>query len=185
MSINVKNIVLGIGIIVVFGLALWQGIEAFYASPQYEDFCNSAKYAGPIVYAKEQCNFSTGLEREQQNCYTNRGQPVFEYNGNGCPISLKECDMCNKEFENAQDKHSKAVFIISIIVGIIALIVGYGILSIEPVGSALMGGGVWAIFWGTAINWRNLGSLWRFGLLFLALVLLIWIAVRLNKRLKK
>ena len=95
--------------------------------------------------------------------------------------ALKLCDFCNKEFEAAKDQHSKVVFIISIIVGILALIVGYGILSVEPVGSALIGSGIWAIFWGSLINWRNLASFLRFGLLFLALILLIFIALRLNK----
>lgn len=185
MAINVKNLVLGIGIIIVFGLALWQGIEAFYPSPQYEKFCNSTigKYGpiGPYSVDGKSCNFSTSLQRQQDECYTQGGQPVFGYDERGCSVILEKCDLCNKDFNTAQDEHSKVVFIISIIVGIITLIVGYSILSIEPVGSALIGGAVWAIFWGSVVNWRNLGSFWRFGLLFLALILLIWIAARINK----
>ena len=89
--------------------------------------------------------------------------------------------MCQKELEKALDKHSWGVFIISIVVGVIALFVGFSILSIEPVGSALIGSGIWAIFWGSLINWRNFGTVWRFILLFIALVALIYITIRLNK----
>ncbi len=184
--INVKNLVLGIGIIIVFGLLLWQGIEAFYPSPDYDDFCSMGKFIPRIpektLPSSDTCIFPRELQEQENNCYNQEGQPIFEYDDNGCIISIKECDLCNKEFNTAQDEHSKVIFIVSIIVGIIALIIGYGILSIEPVGSALMTSGIWAIFWGTAINWRNISSIWRFLLLLLAFVLLVWITLRLNKQ---
>ena len=170
--INVKNIVLGIGIVVIFGLVLWQGIEAFYPSPEYNNYCDEFKRV-------EITN--------QQACEENGGLWAL-YDGPK-PIGGEEgyCDRdytCRQEYEDASDSHSKIVFIISLIVGIIALIVGYGVLSVEPVGSALIGSGIWAIFWGSAINWRNFSSVWRFLLLLLALVVLIWMTLRLNRRKK-
>ena len=95
------------------------------------------------------------------------------------------CDfyyICQQKFDLDSDAHSKVVFMIYIIVAIIVFIVGYSILTIEPVGSALMGSGIWAIFYGSVVNWRNLSNIWRFLLLLVALVLLIFIAVRLNKK---
>lgn len=187
-SMNVKNLVLGIGIVVVFALVLWQGIEAFYSSPQYDDFCNSTEFGYlekfPPSGQTPSCNFSRSLQEQEQQCYSQEGQPVFEYNENGCALSLKECDLCNKYFQDAQKSHARIVFFISLIVGILALIFGYAILSIEPVGSALIGSGIWAFFYGTVINWRNFTTVWRFLLLLLALILLIWIAIRLNTQKK-
>lgn len=191
MAFSIKNVILGIGIVVIYALALWQGIEAFYPSPQYDEFCTAGRFdtyyppAKPIAVGEPSCNFSRSLQEQQNACYANEGQPIFEYDDNGCAISVKECDYCNKEFNDAQDKHSSFVFVIAIIVGVITLIVGYSILSIEPVGSALIGSGIWAIFWGAAINWRNFSNVWRFLLLFLALVLVIWFALHLNKAVQK
>jgi|SRR3989344_1460683 len=182
--INVKNLLLGIGIVIVFGLVLWQGTEVFYPSPDYAKFCNY-NYAKTVPVINPgtdvRCTFSLPLQEQQNQCYEKGGQPIFTYDTNGCALTVESCDMCQKELEKALDKHSWGVFIISIVVGIIALFVGFSILSIEPVGSALIGSGIWAIFWGSLINWRNFGTVWRFILLFIALVALIYITIRLNK----
>lgn len=174
--INFKNIVLGIGIIIVFGLALWQGIEAFYATPQYEDFCGDVRTA-EVIDNQARCEEIGG----RWNAYETNEPRAVKPSGE---IVNGYCDRdytCRQEYDDARDRHSQVVFIISLIVGIIALIVGYSILSLEPVGSALMGSGIWAIFWGSAINWRNFSDIWRFLLLLLALILLIWFAWHLNK----
>jgi len=184
--INVKNIILGIGIVVIYALVLWQGIEAFYASPQYDDFCTAGRFDAyyptkPIAVGEPNCSFSRELQDKQNQCYADKGQPIFEYDDNGCQIALKTCDYCQRDYDDALDQHSKIVFIVAIIIGVITLIVGYSFLSTEPVGSALIGSGIWAIFWGAAINWRNFSSIWRFSLLLVALILVVWFALRLNR----
>ncbi len=166
---KIKNLVLGIGIVILFGLALWQGIEAFHPSPKWEDFCQD-RVAVPIPVEKE-------VQSNSTECIESGGKWINGY-----------CDFyqeCQKELENAQKEHSKIVFLVAIIVGFIALIVGFFILSIEPVGSALLGSGIWAIFWGSVINWRNFSDIWRFLLLLLVLILVIWLAVRLNSKKEK
>jgi hypothetical protein len=184
--INVKNIVLGIGIFIVFMLMLGYGIEAFYPSPKYEDFCSGAEFRGPYQvkadFNSESCDFSKALQEQQDECYVEGGQPIFDYDDNGCSVAIKECNMCNKMYNEAQKDYSKVLFIISLIAGIVVLFVGYGLLSTEPVGSALMASGVGAIFYGSIRNWQNLSDIWRFSLLLIALVLLVWIALRLNSR---
>ena len=182
--INAKNLVLGVGIIVVFALVLWQGIEAFYPSPQYEKFCNLNIPQAPLLKPDTFCNSSINMQNQEQRCYQQRGNPIYEYNDKGCQISVRECDLCNLDLEKAQDEHAKKAFYIALIVGLIVLIIGYSILTIEPVGSALIGSGIWSFFWGTVVNWRNLSSIWRFLLLLIALILIIYITIRLNTKKK-
>lgn len=189
--INVKNLVLGIGIVVIYALVLWQGIEAFYPSPQSDDFCTAGRFDGsyyaekPIVQGEPACTFPSELRDKETQCYADKGNPIFEYDERGCRVSFKECNYCQRDYEDALDVHSKVVFVIAVIIGVITLIVGYSVLSTEPVGSALIGSGIWAIFWGAVINWRNFSSVWRFLLLFVALVIVIAFALRLNKPDKK
>ena len=65
------------------------------------------------------------------------------------------------------------------------MFIGYGVLSIEPVGSALMASGIGALFYGSVRNWENLSDVWRFLLLLVPLILLVWFALRLNSQKKK
>jgi len=163
-----KNLVLGLGIIIVFALVLWQGIETFYPSPKYDDFCGKVHINRPLAIDKE---------FNQTDCISQGGI----WKNNYCDFYSE----CQTKYENARQQHSKVVFIISIVTGILTLLIGYTILSIEPVGSALIGSSVWAIFYGTLINWRNFTNIWRFILLLIAFVLIIWVAIRLNTKKKK
>jgi len=147
---NVKNLALGIGIIIVFALALWQGIEAFYPSPQYDDFCDIET---PRIPLEENST-------KQDNNY------------------------CYEQYQTARNAHSKVVFIISLIIGLIIIIVGYKLLTTEPVGSSLIGAGIWAIFWGSVVNWQNFPDFSRFIMLLITLVLLVWLTIKLNTQKK-
>ena len=184
---NVKNLVLGVGIFIVFMLMLGYGIEAFYPSPKYDQFCKGMNYGAypSKVPVEQNCTFSKTLQEQTDECYADEGQPVYEYDDLGCTVAIKECDLCNKQFNDAQKSYSKVLFVISLIAGIATLLVGYTILSIEPVGSALMASGVGAIIYGSIRNWQNLSDVWRFLLLLVALVLLIWITIRINSQKKK
>ncbi len=168
---------------------LHNGIRAFYKpSPQYEDYCKN-NFGSPS-YPKalpvgQSCQYSAALRDAEQACYNGKGQPVYEYDEYGCNIKVKECDYCQRDYDSARQAYNKVVFVIALIVGIIVLLIGYAKLSIEPVGSSLMASGIGAIVYGTIINWENLGNLWRFFLLLIAFLLLVWIALKLNTENKK
>lgn len=186
---KVKNLVLGIGIFIVFMFLLHNGIRAFYKSaPMYDDFCNyESNYpreAKPLP-AGQSCTFPQQLREQEQACYNQKGQPIYEYDGYGCQTSVKDCDLCQTYYDEARNEYNKVVFIIALIVGIITLLVGYTVLSVEPVGSSLMASGIGGIIYGTIVNWANLGNWGRFLLLLIAFLLLIWIALKLNTQQKK
>ncbi len=185
--INIKNLVLGIGIFIVFMFLLHNGIRAFYEYPEYNDFCTLGRLQGyypdkAIPAIAQNCTFPKELRDAEQQCYAGEGQPIYEYDEYGCTISVKECDYCQKEYNDTMKTYNKNVFVVALIAGILILLTGYLILSVEPVGSALMASGIGAIIYGTIVNWENLGNLGRFLLLLLAFVLLVWIALRLNRK---
>jgi hypothetical protein len=185
---RIKNLVLGIGIVVVYALVLWQGIAAFYPQPMYEDFCDyvNTPRAVPLkgIEGDINCVYPVELDSKANACYKEKGEFRYEYDENGCVID-GYCDECSILYNDASDKYSRNVFIISLIIGVITFIFGFTLLKIEPVGSALIGSGIYAVFYGTVWNWRNFGAGVRFGLLLLVLVLLIWIALRMNRRREK
>jgi hypothetical protein len=181
---KMKNFILGLGILIVYGLVLWQGVETFYPMPQFDDYCEMGvvpKISRPLEVGENCPAVPIDVQERQQACWSSEeGYWRPEYNEKGCEVG-GVCDPCQGEYNDAADIHSRNVFIVSLIVGIITFIVGFSILSLEPVGSALLASGVWAVLWGTVQNWRNFGTGIRFGLLVVVLVLLIWIAYRLNR----
>lgn len=185
---NVKNLVLGIGIFIVYLLVLNYGIEAFYPAPDYGAYCTNSNYYYPGQYPTKpfpdstvNCTISP-TPQQQDMCMREGGNLVADsYDTNGCPATFA-CDFCNRDFNEAQKEYSQRVFFISLIVGILTLLAGYAILTLEPVGSSLMASGIGALVYGSMRNWQNLSTIWRFVLLLASLFLLIWIAWRINKR---
>ncbi len=176
-----KNVVLGVGILVVFGLVLFNGLETFYPTPEYNDFC--AMRVGPIASGLVNCPNDLEIQRKAEQCYQSKGEFVYEYDSNGC-ITDGFCDDCSIEWNKSMDAHSNRVFIISVIVGLITFVVGLFLLAKEPVGSALMASGIWSVFYGVVKNWRNFSEAWRFLILFVLLIILIWLAMRYNEKKK-
>ena len=180
---KVRNFVLGIAILIVYALALWQGIQAFYPSPEYEDFCSRDDPIPRPVGSGVECEFPSEVDTKSRACSEAGGLFRYEYDGNGC-VADGFCDECLINYDEARDNYSRNIFIISFIVGILTFIVGLLILKVEPVGSSLLASGVWAIFYGTVWNWRNFGNLIKFLLLLVVLIALIFIALKLNSRKK-
>ncbi len=174
-----KNIVLGLGIFIVYFLVLLYGIQTFFPEPKYEDYCT---YRYPSIYRDPgvNCTYPPELAAKEQACYAIKGEFRQEFNNNGCVIG-GYCDECGINYQNALSDYNTKVFWISLIAGLVTLIIGYGILSIEPVGSALMASGVLAVIYGSVRNWQNFTSAIKFGLLLFVLVVLILLAVRINK----
>ena len=166
---KIKNVVLGIGIVVIFALTLWQGVEAFYPSPQWNDYCDH-------VNVPKALNGDKPIQINQERCLDFGGM----WEDGDCDYYSK----CQSEYDSAMNSHSQTVFFISLIVAIIVFILGYSLLSVEPVGSALTGAGIWSVFYGTVINWRNFSDIWRFLILISVLILLIWFALKINKKKK-
>ena len=179
---KVKNIILGLGIFVVYALALHQGMETFYPTPQWDDFCSAR--AGPIGVGIASCPNVPELQRKADLCYQAKGEFIYEYDASGCTVD-GYCDDCGIEMSKALDVHSTRVFILAVISGVIVFVVGLFLLATEPVGSALMASGIFTIFYGVIVNWRNFSNSWRFLLLFVLLIVLIWIALRFNDKRKK
>ena len=179
---KVRNVILGLGILIIYGLALSQGIQTFYPEPEFEDFCDVSD--APYNPISESCEFSQSLITKETSCEKIGGIFVQEYDNEGCVVD-GYCDECLIGYEVSLDEHSKNVFFFSLVVGFVTLILGIFVLKVEPVGSALMASGIWAIFYGTMRNWRNFSNGWRFLLLFAVLLFLIWIGMKFGYKKRK
>ena len=147
---NVKNLVLGVGIFILYLLVLNYGFRVFIGVPEWSDYCIDSE-----IPKLADGNVRSDVIRDAS---------------------------CDEDYRNAREVYTGKVFLISLIVGIFTLIIGHFAISVEPVGSALLASGIGAIVFGTLENWSFLDEVWRFVLLVLAFVLVVWFAYRSNSK---
>ncbi len=102
-----------------------------YEPPKYEDFCRGVGGAGPypVKYGvgNEQCGnctFSKALQDATDKCTQDNGIPVYDYNDKGCTSALKECNMCNKQFEDSMNAYNRSTFFVFAVIGFVLIVIG-------------------------------------------------------------
>ena len=156
-------------------------VDAIYEAPQYEDFCESYNYAEPYrgkLAEQQNCEYIQ-IEEERQ-CYKDGGFPEYNYDVKGCG-TYKECNFCNKEFNDATNIYNRNVFFIVAPIGLILILFGvfYGIGFIA---SGFMFGGIFSVAYGTIRHFSGMSKVMRVIVIFIELVIVIWLAI---KKLKK
>lgn len=160
---KIKAIILSIIIAIVLAGFVIYLVQSFDPTPKWEDYCEKIRPAYPTKPSGEV------REINQTDCEAQNGTWINNY-----------CDYyyeCQKEYNNASDKHKNIVFLVSVPVGLIA--VGVGImLALPSVSSGLMlGGGILTIY-GVGQYWENLSSWIRTLILGVVLIILIWFAYK-------
>lgn len=84
---------------------------------------------------------------------------------------------CSKEYELVRDQYNFVVFIVAVISGLIAIVVGI-VLLLPSVSSGLMVGGTFLMIYGTARYWSNLSNWIRTLILAIVLAILIFLAYK-------
>jgi len=177
---KLKRTILGISIALILSLFIGYGINTFYKPPEYEDYCDE-KFPRPVRLEKEDISKCDAIQQSneafEESCYRQDGIVRYETDEDGCQVA-EECDMCSKEYKEVMEVYNRNVFIISVIAGLIAVVLGGIILKLESVSSGIMGGGVLSIIYGTMRYWGDLADVGRFIILGIVLIVLIWIGYR-------
>lgn len=169
---NQRHIILSIGIAIIFVLFSGYAIQAIYPSPKYDDFCEGVYNVNiAIINTSEQCEVNGGKWISYEG-----GIPKVE--GEGQPVGW--CDLthyCNQDYQSAEEKYSRNLFFISLIIGLIVFVAAI-YLNVESVSVGFMGGAVLLIIYGTIRNWGNLSDIWRTTMLGFALTCLVYIGYK-------
>ena len=122
------TIILGVFIAIMVITLVNLIVSYVYEPPKYENYCSNTNYGTyPIKYADngcQNCTFSKQLQEQTDNCTSKGGSPVYDYNDKGCTSSLKSCDMCSKNFENAMNRYNRISFFVFALVGFILIVFG-------------------------------------------------------------
>lgn len=129
---KIKDVVLGIAIIILTIFVAYYGINTIFPKPNYEDFCKNT-YVQKVVETTQECESMNGTWIVQN----------IECIKAPCPQGY--CDLyskCSKEFNDVDRERSKKVFFIALPLGILIICVGAFFFGLEAVGAGLMGGGL-------------------------------------------
>ena len=172
---QIKNLVLGIAIIILTIFVSVYGISLIFPSVEYNSYCGDLRTA-QFIETAEQCDAVGGKWTPQDiKCIT---EP--------CPQGY--CDRyftCENEYDKARESRAMKVFFIAIPLGIILIFLGGYLFGLEAVGAGLMGGGVGTIIYGAGSYWQFGGDLLRFVLSLIGLIAVIYLSYWLNKRMGK
>ena len=172
---SLKNIIIGIAIIILTISVAVTGINIFLDKPEYKDFCSEFKTA-EIINDQTRCEEIGGQWTDYSSRELLREAPGGELLKGFCDRDFT----CRQDFEDAREKYAKTIFIVAIPLGIIILAFGAFFFSLEAVGAGLMGGGIGTILYGVGEYWRFAGDILRFLLSLVGLVALIALAYWFN-----
>ena len=188
---NIKNIILGIAIIILTIFVTFYGINTIFPKPEYDDFC--ANYAKPYPIDREVCPAVCvpAYEVVKDKC-------VYDECGSGCGPdgintfeTLAECEQglydlkCYERYDDAAKERARKVFFLALPLGILIIAVGAFVFGLEYVGAGLMGGGVGTLIYGSGAYWPYTENWIRFLLSLLGLIILIWFAYFFNRKFGK
>ncbi|MEK6819912.1 MAG: hypothetical protein AABY03_01800 [Nanoarchaeota archaeon] len=175
--LNIKNIIFGIAIFILTMFVGIYGLSTLYGEvPEYGDYC-------PINLINQ-----TMCEAEGGNWIENSPQVVVDTNGGAksVPVEGGYCNYdytpCQKELENAEKAYFKKIFLTALPIGVLIILAGALIMSLESVSAGLMLGGVGMIVYGTGTYWRFTDDWLKFVLSLAGLVILILAAYWFNKK---
>ena len=151
---------LAIGIAIIFTVFIGYLVNTLYEAPEYQ-------YQEESPYAH--CN------EKYSNCYSLEGKEAWE-----CREANKKCTEEVRK-TTPQHKHQRNTFYILTIIGIITIIVGISLTSLEGIGSGLIGGGILTTLWSlmyTYSYWLGFNKYVKLIVLAIVLFILIYLGYK-------
>lgn len=121
------TILLGVFIAIMLTVLVNLIVDYAYPGPEYNTFCQGAMamggpYTGEIKGTS--CSFNKSVQDSAEACMSNGNTPIYEYNDNGCVVSLKDCNDCQKRYDDDMKAYNRVVFFVFAAVGFILIASG-------------------------------------------------------------
>ena len=172
---NLRDILFGIGIMILTIFVTVYGMSVFYPSVEYEDYCKDIVLK-KVINTEAEC---IGVEGKWTIYDTIR--PIEAGAEGYCDRDF----LCREDYNDARESRSKKIFFIAVPLGIILLLAGGFLFGIEAIGAGLMGGGIGTIVYGAGGYWQYGGDLFRFIMSLLGLAAVVYLAYWFNKKFEK
>ncbi len=163
-----------LGIIIVLNLFINYSLSLIYNAPVYENYCKlDTSPVRSVIDTPEKCTNIGG-----------QWTPNAYYSEKPIPTDIKEpkgyCDeqfTCRTAFDDANKKYEKSVFVSLVVIGVIIMIVSV-FMTQEVLALALSLGAVLDFVVASIRYWSFADNLLKVVILGVALIGLIWIAIK-------
>ncbi|HYD02785.1 MAG TPA: hypothetical protein VEC16_00645 [Alphaproteobacteria bacterium] len=172
---DAKKLAMVLAILALLPVFVVLFVDAIYAEPKYEDFCNSSRYYYPEKVGVN-CT-AMAYDARVDQCYRDGGFAEFKYDEDGCQLGFDSCNYCGKEHNEATSKYNRNVFFIILPVGLVIVLIGI-YLTIDYIGAGLMFAGLITMFYATLRYFSELSKLGRALIILAELLLIMWIGYR-------
>ena len=173
---NLKEVILGIAVLVLTIFVTTYGVNTFFSEPQYDDFCPPSLWNDGKILNETEC-FEMGGKWTAQDIECIRAP---------CPQGYCDQDYgCREGYELSLERYHMNVFLIAVPLGILLIILGAYLFSLEAVSLGIMAGGVGTILRGVGGYWRYSEDWVRFLISLLGLVILIYFMYKFREKINK
>lgn len=173
-----REIALSIAIIVVLNLFVNYGVYTFYKPADYEKICPK-ELTQKNYSTKGECEAVGGEWFEGSTAvYQEKYYPVPVGDSGVIKSWCNATAKCDKEYREKMNYYNRNVFIILEIAGLIAFLLGLFAISAKSVSDGFLGGGVISMIIGSIRYWSDMDDYLRFGILGLALAVLILVGYK-------
>ena len=162
-------------------------IGAVYPSPKYEDFCKAKyfperPYTAPVKEGFKCPDYDLPNQEVLDKCANDNGYPEYSYDGNGCPMKYTGCNFCQRDFNDATQKHNYYYFIISSVLALIGIAIGLWLpiknsLN-EWIATGFLLGSLFTLFFGTFRYYEHLGRFVKPVVILVELLLVIYLSYK-------
>ena len=164
---------LTIGIAIVLNLFFAVGIETVTPAPEYDDFCEQ-KQVQEVYDNETSCVEAGGQWNPDLSKPVPSGSTRTQAEAGYCNAHFT----CGMEFQDATEQYAQNVFVALVVLGALAMLVGYFLRVSPAVSAGLSYGGVLTFVIASMRYWDAAGDLVRLAIVGLALVALIIVDVK-------
>lgn len=170
MEFDIRKILVIFVVAILFTLFSYALFDAFYPQVDYEDYCDEKVY-------QELTNMTSCQDAGGKWEFYNY-RPVKEGSNGYCNLDY----YCSQDYDEERENRSFYAFIVLSIFGAIAILIGLYLPLTNPInewiGTGFMLGGLFDVFFGTAMHYEDLGRFLKPAVLFMELALVIFLTYR-------
>ena len=176
---------LALSLMIVINLFVYVGvINTFFPEPDFDNFCEKAQ---------------NQIYEEENGCVEAGGEWMTGYNDEGRyparPVILEGenkfkpyCDAfatCREEHQEAEKVYKRNIFLVSVILGTIAVVAGIFFIDVSAITTGLLLAGLLLYFIGTVRFWSDMDEYLRLIVLAIVLIALFYVGFKkLNDKMK-
>lgn len=169
------NVFFGIGVAVLVYVVVLLGIQAFYHDVNYEDYnCTYPDYSKAYFSVVDSCDRNTTVGA----CLDSRTDVATQISA----ADQAKYDECNQKFNDATKAYNKNLFLITAIVGALAIVLSTLLIPLLNISLGVSFAGLALIIYGFARGWASTGDMVKFIVAIVIAALVIFLGVRYSNR---